>query len=67
MRNAGFEVYMAMDGLEAMTVLERIVPAIILVDMEMPRMNGLELTARVRVSRSNKARARHHDHVAIHR
>lgn len=48
MRDAGFEVRTAIDGMDAVTMLEQAVPDVILVDMEMPRMNGLELTAHVR-------------------
>jgi chemosensory pili system protein ChpA (sensor histidine kinase/response regulator) len=47
-RDAGFEVRAAIDGLEAIALLERMTPDIILTDMEMPRMNGLELTGHVR-------------------
>ena len=48
MRNAGYEVHAAMDGVEAVSMIEKKVPDIILVDMEMPRMNGLEFTAHIR-------------------
>ncbi|MFO7594060.1 MAG: response regulator [Pseudomonadota bacterium] len=48
MRDAGFEVRTAIDGLEAVSILEKWRPDILLVDMEMPRMNGLELTSHVR-------------------
>ncbi len=48
MRDAGYEVRSAIDGLDAVAVLETLVPDVILVDMEMPRMNGLELTSHVR-------------------
>lgn len=48
MRDAGFEVRTAIDGLEAVSILEKWHPDILLVDMEMPRMNGLELTSHVR-------------------
>ncbi len=44
----GFEVQTASDGLEAVSILEQYVPDILLVDLEMPRMNGLELTSHVR-------------------
>jgi chemosensory pili system protein ChpA (sensor histidine kinase/response regulator) len=44
----GFEVQTASDGLEAVAMLEQSVPDILLVDLEMPRMNGLELTLHVR-------------------
>jgi chemosensory pili system protein ChpA (sensor histidine kinase/response regulator) len=54
MKDAGFVVRMAGDGLEAVSVLEKLVPDIILVDMEMPRMNGLELTSHVRAREQTK-------------
>ena len=44
----GFEVQTASDGLEAVAILEQELPDILLVDLEMPRMNGLELTSHVR-------------------
>jgi chemosensory pili system protein ChpA (sensor histidine kinase/response regulator) len=44
----GFEVQTASDGLEAVAILEQSVPDLLLVDLEMPRMNGLELTLHVR-------------------
>jgi chemosensory pili system protein ChpA (sensor histidine kinase/response regulator) len=48
MKDAGFVVRTAIDGLEAVTILENFTPDIILADMEMPRMNGMELTSHVR-------------------
>lgn len=48
MRDAGYQVRTAIDGLDAVALLEQAVPDVILVDMEMPRMNGLELTSHVR-------------------
>jgi chemosensory pili system protein ChpA (sensor histidine kinase/response regulator) len=53
--DAGYEVRTARDGLEAVEVIEVHAPDILLVDMEMPRMNGIELTAHVR-SRAATAR-----------
>ncbi len=47
-RDLGFEVHTASDGLDAIAVIEHTVPDLLLVDLEMPRMNGLELTAHVR-------------------
>ncbi|MDQ1315590.1 MAG: hypothetical protein QG662_1699 [Pseudomonadota bacterium] len=48
MKDAGFDVRTAIDGLEAVSILDKWKPKIMLVDMEMPRMNGLELTSHVR-------------------
>lgn len=47
-QDAGFDVRTAKDGLEAVGIIENKNPDIILVDMEMPRMNGMELTSHVR-------------------
>lgn len=46
----GMEVHTAKDGFEAIEFMQEQTPSIILVDMEMPRMNGLELTAHVRAN-----------------
>ena len=54
MKDAGFTVRTAIDGLEAVTILQNFVPSIMLVDMEMPRMNGLELTSHVRNAERTK-------------
>lgn len=54
MRDAGYEVLTALDGMDAVAVLEQTVPDVVLVDMEMPRMNGLELTAHLRARESSK-------------
>ncbi len=48
MKDSGFDVRTAIDGLEAAAMLHNWKPDILLVDMEMPRMNGLELTAHMR-------------------
>ncbi len=44
----GMDVRTAKDGFEAIDILQEVSPSVLLVDMEMPRMNGLELTAHVR-------------------
>lgn len=44
----GMEVHTAKDGFEAVDMMRDKVPDIVLLDMEMPRMNGLELTAHIR-------------------
>ncbi len=54
LKDAGYDVRTANDGLDAVNILEKFVPDIILSDMEMPRMNGLELTANVRYSEHTK-------------
>lgn len=53
-RDAGFEVRTAIDGLDAVEVLDDLVPDIVMTDLEMPRMNGLELTAHIRARTDTK-------------
>ncbi len=48
LRDAGYEVELARDGLEALMACERSTPAALLVDLEMPRLNGLDLAAHLR-------------------
>ena len=43
-----YEVSTAIDGIDAIEKMEEKLPDIIVVDLEMPRMNGLELTSHVR-------------------
>ncbi|OUD15278.1 hybrid sensor histidine kinase/response regulator [Thioflexithrix psekupsensis] len=52
--DAGFEVLLAKDGVEAIEVMSQNKPNVMLVDMEMPRMNGLELTSHVRANPTTK-------------
>jgi chemosensory pili system protein ChpA (sensor histidine kinase/response regulator) len=54
MQDAGYRVRTAIDGLDAVSMLQRFVPSVMLVDMEMPRMNGIELTSHVRDSSRTK-------------
>lgn len=44
----GYEVAAARDGVEALEQMQDLVPDALLVDVEMPRMDGFELTRRVR-------------------
>jgi chemosensory pili system protein ChpA (sensor histidine kinase/response regulator) len=44
----GYEVALARDGLEAVKSMDVSRPDVLLTDLEMPNMNGLELTAHVR-------------------
>jgi chemosensory pili system protein ChpA (sensor histidine kinase/response regulator) len=46
--DAGFEARTAVDGLDAIDAIEERAPDLILLDLEMPRMNGLELAAHLR-------------------
>jgi chemosensory pili system protein ChpA (sensor histidine kinase/response regulator) len=51
----GFQVRTAKDGLEAIESLGEHRPALVLADLEMPRMNGLELTAHIRANAALRA------------
>jgi chemosensory pili system protein ChpA (sensor histidine kinase/response regulator) len=44
----GYQVLTAKDGLDALEQLKDLVPAVMLVDIEMPRMDGFDLTRLVR-------------------
>lgn len=46
--DSGFEVDTAVDGLDALRIVESRSPDVLLVDLEMPRMNGLELSSYLR-------------------
>lgn len=48
LQKRGMEVLTAKDGLDAVEQLRDVVPDVMLVDIEMPRMDGYELTSRVR-------------------
>ena len=50
MQEFGFSVKTAKDGVEALRQIKEERPAVILTDLEMPRMNGIELSAHVRSS-----------------
>jgi chemosensory pili system protein ChpA (sensor histidine kinase/response regulator) len=45
---AGWDAVPARDGEEALALLQRLRPDILFVDLEMPRLDGFELTARLR-------------------
>lgn len=44
----GFEVLVAKDGMDAMQLLQTVVPDVILTDIEMPRMDGFGLARNIR-------------------
>jgi len=48
MRDNGFDVETAIDGLDALAKIEKNMPDLLLLDMEMPRMNGIELATHMR-------------------
>jgi CheY-like chemotaxis protein len=48
LKSNGWEVQMARDGVEALEMISYETPAAVLLDIEMPRMDGYELIATVR-------------------
>jgi len=50
LNRAGYEVISAKDGVDAVNQLKSVTPDIMLVDIEMPRMDGFELTKHVRAT-----------------
>jgi chemosensory pili system protein ChpA (sensor histidine kinase/response regulator) len=48
LEDAGYEVATAADGFEALECLRARAPALVITDLEMPNLNGLELTRRMR-------------------
>lgn len=55
LRDAGYEVEDAVDGLTAIAAIERFRPHVVFTDLEMPNMNGLELTGYLRASQKYSA------------
>jgi len=48
LQDTGYEVRTAIDGLDALNQIRKQPPQIVLTDLEMPRMNGIELTSSLR-------------------
>jgi two-component system, OmpR family, alkaline phosphatase synthesis response regulator PhoP len=54
MRREGYEVHLARDGQEALDALRREHPALLLLDVMMPRKNGFEVCAELRADEAIK-------------
>ena len=50
LRRQGYRVLTAKDGIEALKAMQDEIPAVMLLDIEMPRMDGFEVATRVRAS-----------------
>ena len=48
LKREGFAVLLAKDGLDALRQTEEVLPDVFLVDIEMPRMDGFDLTSALR-------------------
>ncbi len=48
LRSAGYVVHSARDGEEALELVRRLRPALVITDLQMPRMSGLELAKRLK-------------------
>lgn len=48
LEDEGYRVRQAVDGIAALAEIERSAPDLVLTDVTMPRLNGLELTKRLR-------------------
>lgn len=46
-KKEGWDVYVASDGLEAISRVNEILPDIVLMDMKMPNLNGLEASEQI--------------------
>ena len=54
LQDSGYVVEAAKDGMEAVQMIDSFRPHAVLTDMEMPNMNGLELTARLRADKDTR-------------
>ncbi len=54
LRSEGYEVLAAQDAQQALEILRRVRPRLILMDLQMPGMDGFELTARIKADPSTR-------------
>ena len=54
LESGGFKIYKANNGLEAIEIAEKIIPDLIIMDVMMPKMNGIEACDRIRKSNNLK-------------
>ena len=54
LKRQGYRVATAKDGIEALKAMQEEIPAVMLLDIEMPRMDGFEVATRVRASETLK-------------
>lgn len=52
---AGYEVLTAADGEEALGLLDSVTPALVLMDLQLPGIDGLELTRRLKADPARRA------------
>jgi len=50
LRQYGFDVHQARDGYEALTIVEALVPDLILLDLQLPRVKGTDVLAELESS-----------------
>ena len=54
LESGGFKIYKANNGLEAIEIAEKIIPDLIIMDVMMPKMNGIEACDHIRKSNNLK-------------
>ena len=67
LQREGYRVALAADGLQALERLAEERPAVVLSDIEMPRMDGFDLARNIRGDARLARPADHHDHLAHRR
>ena len=64
---AGYQVVTATDGVDALEKLEEFTPDVMLLDIEMPRMDGFALARELRRDPKDTESAYHHDYFPYRR